>query len=305
MITLTFLGTGGIKPTPERNVPSIAIKIGKEVILFDCGEGTLRQLEISGISPMKISKIFITHFHGDHYIGLLSLIQTMNLWDRKEPLEIYGPPGAVTFVKNLLRTGYFLPTFKIIINEVWEGDVIKNKEYKVVPFEVSHGVPALGYVFKERDKRGNFDLEKIKRLGLSPGPWMKELEKRGKIEISGIEIRLEDVTGPKKRGAKIVYTGDTEPITLGDLCKDCDMLIHEATYISPEDRGESYHSTIGEACNSFVESRCKVLALFHRGPRYKYSEYKIAAKKICPQAYVPRDFDRILAGNGNVIFEVR
>ncbi|AEC52691.1 ribonuclease Z [Pyrococcus sp. NA2] len=307
MIEVIFLGTGGIKPTPERNVPSIAIRIDGEITLFDAGEGTLRQMEIAGISPMKVKRIFITHFHGDHYLGIPALVQTMSLWKRRDPLHIYGPEGASTFIENLLKSGYFEPPFDVIVHEIPGKYRLKFENYEIWSFEVSHGIPALGYVFKERDKRGNFDLEKIKRLGLKPGSWMKELEKKKILEINGTIIRLSDVTGPKKRGAKIVYTGDTEPcenVTL--FSKRATILIHEATYVSEEDRGESYHTTIREACETWHDSKAKMLVMFHRGPRYSYAEYKRKVFEICPQAIVPRDFDRIIVkGENDVLLKVR
>ncbi|ASJ16768.1 ribonuclease Z [Thermococcus chitonophagus] len=305
MIEVIFLGTGGIKPTPERNVPGIAIKIGKEIILFDAGEGTLKQMEIAGLSPMRISRIFITHFHGDHYLGIPSLIQTMNLWHREAPLYIYGPPGTVDFIRNLLNSGYFRPSFKVIVTELVEGEEVKGREYRIKPFQVLHGIPAFGYVFKEKDRRGNFNLEKIRAMGLKPGPWMKELERKGKVKVNEIEIKLEDVTGPKKKGAKIVYTGDTEPMPLGGIAEDADLLIHDATYLTEHEKRDSYHSTVREACEVGRECGVELLVLFHRAPRYRYVEYKREALKICPSAYVPRDFDRILVGNGNVVLKVR
>ncbi|MDK2870359.1 MAG: ribonuclease [Pyrococcus sp.] len=307
MVEVVFLGTGGIKPTPERNVPSIAIRIGSEIILFDAGEGTLRQMEIARLNPMRIKRIFITHFHGDHYLGLAAIIQTMNLWDRKEPLHIYGPENSVEFISNFLKSGYFAPGFDVVVHEITGKARLQFENYEIWAFEVSHGIPALGYVFKEKDRRGNFDLEKIQSLGLTPGPWMKELENRKIIKIGEKVIRLSEVTGPKKRGAKIVYTGDTEPVDdIVEFSKRADLLIHEATYISKEHRKDSYHTIIEEACEIFKASKASYLALFHRAPRYSYQEYAVAAKGLCPEAYIPRDFDRIFVrGKGNVIFKVR
>ncbi len=294
MLEVIFLGTGGIMPTKERNVPSIALRYKGEIILWDVGEGTLRQLNTAKLSPMRIEKIFITHFHGDHYLGLMSLIQTMTLWNRERPLHIYGPKYAFEFIQNYLKSGFFAPSFEIHVHELGEAR-LKFGDYEIWSFKVEHGIPALGYVFKERDKRGNFDLEKIRELGLKPGPWMKELELKGKIEINGRVIHLEDVTGRPKKGVKIVYTGDTEPCGRVRLFSEkADLLIHEATYLTEEERGESYHTTVNEACEVAEKAKVKLLALFHRAPRYKYGEYLQKAKQLCSHKFiVPKDFDKI------------
>ena len=297
MLEVIFLGTGGIMPNKERNVPSIALRYNGEIILWDVGEGTLRQLNIAKLSPMKIEKIFITHFHGDHYLGLMSLIQTMTLWNREKPLHIYGPKYTFEFVQNYLKSGFFRPSFDIHIHELGEAR-LKFENYEIWSFKVEHGVPALGYVFKEKNKRGSFDLDKIRELGLRPGPWMKELETKGKVEIEGKVIHLEDVTGSPKRGVKVVYTGDTEPCERVKLFSEkADVLIHEATYLSEEDRGESYHSTVSEACKTAEKAKAKLLALFHRAPRYTYEEYKEGAKKLCGLRFIiPKDFDVLRVG---------
>ena len=297
MLEVVFLGTGGIMPTKERNVPAIALKYGGEIILWDIGEGTLRQLNTAKLSPMKIEKIFITHFHGDHYLGLMSLIQTMTLWKRERPLHIYGPKYAFEFIQNYLKSGFFRPSFEIHVHELGETR-LKFKDYEIWSFKVDHGIPALGYVFKEKDKRGNFDVKKIKELGLKPGPWMKELEIKGKIEINGKLIYLEDVTGKPKKGVKIVYTGDTEQCERVKLFSErADLLIHEATYLSREDKGDSYHSTVKEACETAKRAKVKLLALFHRAPRYKYEEYLQEANEICEYKFIiPQDFDVVRLG---------
>lgn len=256
---------------------------------------------------MRIEKIFITHFHGDHYLGLMSLIQTMTLWNRQRPLHIYGPKYTFEFIQNYLKSGFFAPSFEIHVHELGETR-LKFGDYEIWSFKVEHGIPALGYVFKEKDKRGNFDLKKISEFGLKPGPWMKELELKGKIEINGRIIHLEDVTGERRRGVKVVYTGDTEPCGRVKLFSErADLLIHEATYLSDKDRGESYHSTVNEACEVAKKAKVKLLALFHRAPRYKYDEYFQKVRQLCNHKFiVPKDFDKIsLKGESYELSSIR
>lgn len=295
MLEVVFLGTGGIMPTRERNVPAVAIRYKGEILLFDVGEGTIRQMNTAKLSPMKVDRIFITHFHGDHYLGLAALIQTMNLWNREKPLHIYGPKYTFEFVQHFLNSGFFRPGFDIHVHELGETR-LKFKDYEVWSFKVEHGIPALGYVFKEKDRRGKFLPEKLREYGLKPGPILGKLEREGKIEWNGRTIRLEDVTGPRRRGVKIAYTGDTEPCERVRLFSErADLLIHDATYLSGEDRGESYHSTVEEACEVAKKARVKLLALFHRAFRYSYEEYLSGASRACREFgvdfVVPRDFD--------------
>ena len=292
MIEITFLGTGGIMPTAERNVPAIAVRYMGEVVLFDAGEGTIRQMNIAGLSPMRVDRIFITHFHGDHYLGLAALIQTMNLWKRVRPLHIYGPKYSYEFVENLLSSGFFRPSFEVHVHEVGE-DRMDFGNYEVWSFKVEHGVPAVGYVFKEKDRRGRFLDEKLREYGIPKGPILGELERKGEIEWKGKLVKLEDVTGPPRRGAKIVYTGDTVPCERTRLfSRRANVLIHDATYINEEDRGDSYHSTIEEACELGRKARVGRVILFHRSFRYSYDEYTEAASEVCGVHFaVPRDFD--------------
>ncbi|WP_297461380.1 ribonuclease Z [Thermococcus sp.] len=303
MLELFFLGTGGIMPTKERNVPAIALRYRGEIILFDTGEGTIRQMNTAKLSPMKVDKIFVTHFHGDHYLGLAALIQTMNLWNREKPLHVYGPKYTFRFVENLLNSGFFRPGFDIHVHELGETR-LKFGDYEIWSFRVEHGVPALGYVFKERDKRGKFLPEKLREYGLSEGPILGKIEREGKIEWNGRIIRLEDVTGPRRKGLKVVYTGDTAPTERVRLFAErADLLIHEATYLSPEDRGEGYHSTVEDACETAKKARAKLLALFHRAFRYTYEEYAREAARICEvlgvNFIIPGDFDVVTFKSGS------
>ena len=302
MLEVIFLGTGGIMPTKERNVPAIALRYKGEIVLFDVGEGTIRQMNTAKLSPMKVEKIFITHFHGDHYLGLAALIQTMNLWDREKSLHIYGPKYTFEFVQHFLQSGFFRPGFEVHVHELGETR-LKFGDYEIWSFKVEHGIPALGYVFKEKDRRGKFLPEKLAEYGLSEGPILGKLEREGKIEWNGRIIRLEDVTGPRRRGVKVVYTGDTEPCERVRLfAENADLLIHEATYLNPADRGESYHSTVEEACETARRAKVKLLALFHRAFRYTYEEYLSEAPRICREFgvnfVVPRDFDVLTFKSG-------
>ncbi|WP_297523585.1 ribonuclease Z [Thermococcus sp.] len=300
MLDVFFLGTGGIMPTRERNVPAIALRYGGEVLLFDVGEGTIRQMNTAKLSPMRIEKIFITHFHGDHYLGLAALIQTMNLWKRRRPLHIYGPERTIEFVQNFLSSGFFRSGFEVHVHEI--GEVrLKFRGYEVWSFEVEHGVPALGYVFKENDRRGKFLPEKLAQYSLRPGPLLGRLEREGVLKINGREVHIEDVTGPRRKGVKVVYSGDTRPAERTALfARNADLLVHDATYLSPADRGESYHSTVEEACALAERADVKLLALFHRAFRYGYDEYASAASEICRslgvEFLVPRDFDALTFG---------
>ncbi len=303
MLELIFLGTGGIMPTGERNVPAIALRYKGEIMLFDVGEGTMRQMNSVKLSPMKVDKIFITHFHGDHYLGLAALIQTMNLWDREKPLHIYGPKYTFKFVQNLLKSGFFRPGFDVHVHELGETR-LKFGDYEVWGFKVEHGVPALGYVFREKDRRGKFLPEKLTEYGLSEGPILGKLEREGKIEWNGRTVYLEDVTGPRRKGIKVAYTGDTLPTErTGLFAENADLLIHEATYLNSVDRNGSYHSTVEEACEVAKKAKVKLLALFHRAFRYSYEEYARKASEICREFgvnfIVPRDFDVITFKSGS------
>ena len=159
-LRIIFLGTGGSWPTVKRNVTSIALKRGSEILLFDCGEGTQRQFQQSNLSYMQISKVFITHFHGDHFLGLPGLIQTMQLNDRDKPLHIYGPEGITELVNQLLALGYFRPSYRIIAHEITDGQEMKFEDYSISTLKVSHNVPAISYCLKEFPRPGKFNKPK-------------------------------------------------------------------------------------------------------------------------------------------------
>jgi len=294
-LTLTFLGTGGSWPSVKRNVTSIAIKRGGEVILFDCGEGTQRQLQKSNISYMQISKIFITHFHGDHFLGLPGLIQTMQLNDREEPLNIYGPKGMTYLLENLLSLGYFKPNYRIISNEVTEKDVIDFNHYVIKVLNVRHGVPTIAYCFEEKMRPGKFNKPKALKLGVPEGPMFSKLQRGKEVKLENGKVITSDmVLGPSRKGRKIVYSGDTAPIDeMVSFAKDADVLIHEATFDSSlEEIARDYgHTTAPQAAMIAKKANVGKLFLTHISPRYlDNKKIQSEAREIFEDSIVPKDF---------------
>jgi len=295
-LSIIFLGTSGSWPTTKRNVTSIAIKRGKEVILFDCGEGTQRQLQRSSISYMQITKIFITHFHGDHFLGLPGLIQTMQLNDREAPLNIYGPKGMNKLLGQLLSLGFFKPKYKIYSHEVRQGDELDFNGYVIKVVKVKHGVPTIAYSLEEKLRPGKFNKPKALELGIPEGPFFSKLQQGISVTLDdGRKIVPEMVLGPYRKGRKIVYSGDTVPTEkMIDFAKDADVLIHEATFHSDfNDLSTSYgHTTSEEAAEIAKKANVKKLFLTHISPRYlDCNKLKEEAIKIFKDTELPNDYE--------------
>jgi len=291
---IVFLGTGGSLPSPDRNVAAIALKMNGEVILFDCGEGTQRQFMLSSLSFMQISRVLISHFHGDHFLGLSGLIQSMSLNGRKEPLSIYGPEKTEMMIKILLRLGYFNPTFEVIIYELKDGDKVECKDYDIKVKEVKHNVPTLAFCVEEHPRSGKFNLAKAKELGIPKGPLFRKLQQGKKITVGGKEISPNMVLGPRRKGRKIVYSGDTMPCkAVVELAKDCDVLIHDATFDSSleEKANEFSHSSSGQAAMVAKEANAKVLFMTHISSRYEdASILEKDARSVFRESYAAYDF---------------
>jgi ribonuclease Z len=297
-LSIIFLGTGGSWPSVKRNVTSIAVKRAGEVILFDCGEGTQRQFQKSKLSYMQISKVFITHFHGDHFLGLPGLIQTMQLNDREIPLHIYGPKGMTKLVNQLLSLGYFKANYKIISNEVKEGDVLDFEEYFIYVLKVKHGVPAIAYSLEEKMRPGKFDKPEALKLGIPEGPLFSKLQHNETVTLKdGRKITPDLVIGPPRKGRKIVISGDTVPIDkMIDFAKDADVLIHDATFDSSlEDISNEYgHTTASQAAEIAKKANVDKLFLTHISPRYLDNNIlENEACKIFKKTIVPKDFQEV------------
>lgn len=297
-LRIIFLGTGGSWPTVKRNVSSIAVKRGSEIILFDCGEGTQRQFQQSNLSYMQISKIFITHFHGDHFLGIPGLIQTMQLNDRDKPLHIYGPKGMVGLTNQLLTLGYFRPSYKIIAHDITDGEEIKFDDYSISALKVSHNVPALAYSVKEFQRAGKFNKSKALKLGIPEGPLFSKLQKGQTITLpNGQKITSDMILGPSRKGRKIVISGDTKPCDqMIGFSEDADILIHEGTFdIRLQDIAKEYgHTTAAQAAEIAKKARVEKLFLVHISPRYlDYHVLEDEARSVFPHSYAPKDFQEV------------
>ncbi|MBU0953549.1 MAG: ribonuclease Z [Nanoarchaeota archaeon] len=294
MLDLVFLGTGSGIPTPKRNLAAIWCRYEGECWLWDCGEGTQRQLFKAKLNFMKIDKIFITHWHADHWAGIIGLMQTMNLEKRTAPLTIYAPE-AERFLGNILDLDYWGPRFKIKPVDVpYQGDAItvlhKTKTYQILSTPVQHGIPSVAYAFKEADTI-NVDIKKAeKKFGLKQGPAVGKLKSQGKLTYKGKTITLDDV-GTVRRGIKVVYTGDTMVCdTVKTLATAADVLIHDATF-GEEDIKETKHAHPEEVAKLAHAAGVNHLVLTHFSRRYTdVSDLVATAKKAFPKTLAATDY---------------
>lgn len=289
-----FLGTGGSWPSSERNVCAIAIKRGSEVLLFDCGEGTQRQLQKSSLSYMQVSTIFITHFHGDHFLGLPGLIQTFQLNDRETPLHVYGPPGMQEIIVQCTHLGYFRPTYEIVGHDLAPGNSVEFNGYEVTCIEARHNIPALSYCIKEKMRPGRFDKKRALDLGIPEGRLFGQLQCGNTVDVDGRIIAPDMVLGAPRPGRKITISGDTTPNpALIDFAKNSDVLIHEATTdASLEDKANDYgHSTAQQAAQIALEAGVERLYLMHISPRYRdITPLEAEARAVFAESYISHDF---------------
>ncbi|WP_347720984.1 ribonuclease Z [Candidatus Nanohalovita haloferacivicina] len=284
------VGTSSAVPTEERGLPANLINYNGERILFDCGEGTQRRLMMDKLGLMKISKIFISHWHADHFSGLLGLIQTMELEGREKPLYIYGPPRTEEFTDRILDTGYFRRSYDIFVEDLVEGDEIVGEGYEVRPFEVEHGINAFGFVFEEEDQK-KVNKDKMKELGLEQSPKIGELKQGETVEFDGQKIRPEDIIEDMP-GRKIVYSGDTAKCdNMIKNAENADLLIHEATCSHEMIDERDGHTSAKQAAEIADESNVEKLALTHLSRRYRNNTQKLReeAQEVFENTVVAKD----------------
>ena len=293
---VVFLGTSSMYPTKTRSHPAVLIKYNGHHILFDCGEGTQRQMRIIGESVMKLEAIFITHWHGDHSLGVAGILQSLTASKRKEPLYIFGPIGTKKSIECILKTYKFVPTYKIIVTESRGGLLYEGEGFKIYSMSVVHLVPTLAFYFKENDKR-KINVKLLKKYGLTKHPILGKLQKGETIEWEGKKITPEEGTFIVK-GKKISYVVDTLFFEgLIDFVKESDLLICEATFEKGmEDIAKEYrHMTSVQAAKLAKESKSKKLVLTHLSQRYEKNPEIILkeAKEVFKNTILAEDFMKI------------
>jgi len=268
---LVFLGTSAAQPTPERGLTCICLEKEGEILMFDAGEGAQISYLKSGLGWNKKMKIFVTHLHGDHCIGILGLLQTMTLQNRIEPMEIYGPDGIEEFIAANIKVLNFGLSFPVMITTVSEGAVVNEKTYTINSCEADHSVTSYSYLFQEKDKPGRFFPDKAKELGVPEGELWHKLQTGQDIQVGDKIVKSYDVLGEKRPGKKIGISGDTRPTKkLEEFFKDCDYLSFDSTFSHElQDKAlETHHSTAKEAADLAKKANVSNLILTHFSARY-------------------------------------
>ena len=268
---LLFLGTSAARPTAERNVPSLVLTRGGETLLFECGEGTQRQMMRYGVT-FAFADIFFTHFHADHFLGVIGLVRTLGLQGRTEPLRLVGPKGAKRILGQALALGVERQVFEVEIVEVEADQVLARDGYDLRVFGVEHGGGAVGYALAEQDRLGRFDPDRARALGVPEGPLWGKLQRGQAVRLEdGREVSPETIVGPPRAGRKLVYSGDTRACAATvEAARGADLLVHEATFGEEEkDRAkETAHATAREAAEVAKAAGVRKLVLTHLSARY-------------------------------------
>jgi ribonuclease Z len=294
-LDLVFFGTSGSVPTAQRAPSALLVRRGSERLLFDCAEGTQRQMLRSTVGLVELREVFLTHYHADHYLGLPGMLKTFALRGREVDLTVYGPPGLVDLFGALKRIFGRLP-YELRLQELRAGDVLERDGYKLVTFAPAHGVSSVGYALTEGPRPGRFDVAAADALGVEP-PQRGLLQRGESVELAdGRVVTPDAVLGPPRAGRKLVLAGDTapSPVVL-EAAREAEVLVHEATFLDEErERArETAHSTALEAAEIARDANVSLLALTHLSNRYFGPEVTREARTIFPETVVPKDFDVI------------
>jgi ribonuclease Z len=290
-LSLFFAGTGGSVPSPRRGLPAILLRRGADRLLFDCGEGTQRQL-MRSVGLADLDCVFITHFHADHWLGLPGMLKSFGLRERDQPFAVYGPKG----LRQLMDEAHFmygrLP-YELRVEELDPGETISFNGFEVAAIPVSHrNNNAYGYAIVEESRPGHLDPALAERLGVTPGPDFGRLT-RGET-VAG--VTPEQVMGPTREGRKVVISGDTSPCEMLTIAAhEADVLVHESTFAEEdaERARQTGHSTARQAAQVACEARARLLALTHISMRYPGGDLREEARTVFVNAEAPRDFDAI------------
>ncbi|MBM3907497.1 MAG: ribonuclease Z [Gemmatimonadetes bacterium] len=294
-LSVLFLGTSASRPTVERGVSSLAVVREGDTMLFDCGEGTQRQMMRYGVG-FTFADLFFTHFHSDHILGTIGLMRTMSLQGRTEPLRLWGPRGLAALMKRADAFGGERLTYPVEVRELAPGEEVKRKDYAIIPYAADHGgLLAFGYSLVEDLRRGRFDPETARALGIPEGPLWGRIHKGESVTLEdGRVIEPAALVGPTRPGRRLVITGDTRPCAATiDAAQGADLLVHESTFGDEEAARavETGHSTAREAAQVALAAGVKRLALTHFSARYSRdpSDLDREAKQVFPNVTIARD----------------
>ncbi|MCK4589241.1 MAG: ribonuclease Z [Nanoarchaeota archaeon] len=292
---IQFLGTGCMMPTKTRNLAGVLLSYKAENIIFDCGEGTQRQLKIAGVKPGKITKILISHWHGDHVLGLPGLLQTFSASEYQGVLEIFGPLGSKKFFEHMMKGFAVKEIVDYRLTEVESGKFFENDDFYLEALPMKHGAPCLGYAFIEKNRR-RIEMKKARKLGLKEGPVLGKLQRGQTVSFKGKKIKPDDV-GFVVGGSKVVYITDTEPCSNAvKLAQDADLLIMEATYASDlQAKADEYgHLTAKDSGMIANQAGVKKLVLTHFSQRYKSGKIlEEDARQVFDNTEAAEDFMKI------------
>ncbi|MFA6419975.1 MAG: ribonuclease Z [archaeon] len=298
-IKITFLGTSGSVPQKDKNFASVLLTFKGDSLLFECPEGTQKQLMQSEQSMMSINNIFISHMHADHFLGLFGWISTMTLNQRKEKLTIFSPKGGKEKIQKMMKEVIY-PSFPIEYVELTKKTLLENEFFTVKAYPLKHEIACFGFVFKEADKIGEFNRAKAEKLGIPPGPIYAKLVAGEKVKLNGKTFVQKDVMDytKKREGRKIVIAADTRPVkeTIVES-KGAELLIHEATFLDKQkDKAiEALHTTVLEAAQIAKKAKAKKLALFHFSARNTDEKEMLEeAKKEFVNTVIPNELQTII-----------
>lgn len=291
--SVDFIGTAASAPTARRGLSALLLRRGGDQLLFDCGEGTQRQL-IKSVGLADIEHVFISHFHADHFLGLPGMLKTFQLRGRELPLTIYGPRGLERMMADLEPLYGRLP-YELTIYELAPDERLGFKGFAVTPFAVDHAAESVGYAIEEADRPGRFDESQARELGVEPGPDFGVLQRGGEVSAAdGSRVVADQVVGEARRGRRVVYTGDTAPCDgTREAARGADLLVHESSFAEEEvvRAAETRHSTARQAAEVARDADVGLLCLTHVSGRYFGRELREEAREVFPNTEVPRDFE--------------
>jgi ribonuclease Z len=291
-LDVVFYGTGGSMPTARRATASVLVRLGGDRLLFDCGEGTQRQMQLS-TGLVQVDEIYITHYHADHYLGVPGLLKTYDLTARERPLRLIGPPGLADLFTALRRI-FGRIRYEVELVELGAGEAVPHEGYEVRSFAVEHRMVANGYALVEEGRPGHFDPEAAQRLGIAPGPDFGRLQSGEPVTGDDGTVTPEQVMGKARPGRKVVISGDTAPSEMAHVAAhQAQLLIHDGAFADEEiDRAaETGHSTGRQAAELARDAGAEMLALVHVSTRYDVRKVLEEARAVFPETIAPRDFD--------------